>query len=294
MFGYIKPFKPQLRFCEYDAYKAVYCGLCKQLGESFGPAARLTLSYDFVFYCMLGYSVRGQQADIRMSRCCVNPLKKVPMAQPDSMLREGADLASIMIYYKLLDNIHDGSLPRRCLWRVLRPLFAGAYGKAKAARPEYDRIVAQSVEAQAGLEQDGCRSVDGASEPTARAMADICRGLGAEEGQRRVLERLGYLIGRYVYLSDALDDMRDDIKSGNYNPFVLAYELDKPDAAKMRDIRDKTRETLYLTAAEAGKAWTLLDTELFAPVLENIMLQGLRAGVDDILRRQGGRAGQAN
>ena len=44
MFGYIKPFKGMLRVCEYETYKAVYCGLCKQLGGEYGPFARLPLS----------------------------------------------------------------------------------------------------------------------------------------------------------------------------------------------------------------------------------------------------------
>ena len=33
MFGYVKPCSAQLRVCEYETYKAVYCGLCKQLGD---------------------------------------------------------------------------------------------------------------------------------------------------------------------------------------------------------------------------------------------------------------------
>ena len=31
MFGYIKPFKPELKVREFDTYQAFYCGLCRQL-----------------------------------------------------------------------------------------------------------------------------------------------------------------------------------------------------------------------------------------------------------------------
>ena len=45
MFGYIKTCTPQLRLCEWEAYRGIYCGLCRTLGRRFGPLARLTLSY---------------------------------------------------------------------------------------------------------------------------------------------------------------------------------------------------------------------------------------------------------
>ena len=43
MFGYVKTCTPQLRLCEWEAYRGIYCGLCRTLGRRFGPLARLTL-----------------------------------------------------------------------------------------------------------------------------------------------------------------------------------------------------------------------------------------------------------
>ena len=70
LFGYVKPFKPDLRVRELETYKAVYCGLCGQLGEAFGPAARLTLSYDFVFLAMLHYAVTPDARPVFERRWC--------------------------------------------------------------------------------------------------------------------------------------------------------------------------------------------------------------------------------
>jgi len=53
LFGYIRTFKPEMKVKEFDTYKAVYCGLCKQLGKVYGPFARLTLSYDFTFLSLI-------------------------------------------------------------------------------------------------------------------------------------------------------------------------------------------------------------------------------------------------
>ena len=33
MFGYVRPYKPELLVKEYGQYKAVYCELCRVLGK---------------------------------------------------------------------------------------------------------------------------------------------------------------------------------------------------------------------------------------------------------------------
>ena len=52
MFGYVRPYKPELRFKEFDAYKAVYCSLCKEIGRRYGRVLRLTL-LEFALSCFL-------------------------------------------------------------------------------------------------------------------------------------------------------------------------------------------------------------------------------------------------
>lgn len=50
MFGYIKPFKAELKVKEWEAYQGIYCGLCKQLAQRYGLFARMTLNYDLFFW----------------------------------------------------------------------------------------------------------------------------------------------------------------------------------------------------------------------------------------------------
>lgn len=42
MFGYVRPFKGEMLVKEYDAYKGVYCQLCRALGKYYGFPMRLT------------------------------------------------------------------------------------------------------------------------------------------------------------------------------------------------------------------------------------------------------------
>lgn len=284
MFGYIKPFKPQMRMCEYEMYKGVYCGLCGQLGKSFGAMARVTLSYDFTFLCILHYGVSGQRPSFSKGRCYMNPLKKITGVEADPVLSFGADTAAIMIYYKLLDNMQDEKGIKRLSWSALRPVVHGAFQKAAARQPECAALIASYMEQQGALEQARTASVDAACEPTARVMAGICRLLSREGEQQRVLERLGYCMGRFIYLCDALDDLEDDIAAKGYNPYALRYELTPHSTGEERKrVHSLARESLYDSIAEAAKAYQLLEVTAFAPIASNVLLLGMRASVDEIL-----------
>ena len=96
---------------------------------------------------------------------------------------------------------------------------------------------------------------------------------------QRVLERLGYLMGRYVYLCDALDDLEDDREKGNYNPF-LADQSAGPEQI------ENAIGTLYLTIAEAAKTFELLELKRFEPILANILYQGMKETVDSIVSKK--------
>ena len=281
MFGYIKPFKPDLKMKEYDAYRAVYCGLCRQLGSSFGFFSRLTLSYDFTFLGMLCYALNGTVPEVSMQRCCVNPFRQVPMCAQDDTLRYAADISLMMIYYKLLDNIQDSGLIKKAGYSLLRPIAAGARNHAQERCPKEDAVLMQLMVQQRAVEQLAGASPDAAAQPTAAALAALCGGLcPTQDPQLRTLDRFGYLLGRYIYLCDALDDLDDDAKSGNFNP--LLADRKPPD----KEVLEQARASLYMTISELEKAANLLDFKVFEPVIENIITLGLRDTVDGILSKK--------
>ena len=97
MFGYIKPLEAQLRVCELEAYKAVYCGICRALSKKFGPFARLTLSYDFTFVSMLYSSLSDQPPQLSLQRCPFNPFSKRPHADRCDAIDFSCDVAILQI-----------------------------------------------------------------------------------------------------------------------------------------------------------------------------------------------------
>lgn len=273
LFGYVRPLEGQLRVCELTVYKAVYCGLCRQLGRSFGLAARFTLSYDATFLALLGMGVEEETPDIADGRCPFNPLRRMPVCRENQALAFSADAAILTLYWKLRDDLADEGPGKRLLARAGLLFITGAYRRAAARRPELDEAFRRMTREQAEVEARRSSNPDEAAEPTAKALSTVFAALSQEKDQRRVLARLGYLVGRFVYLADALDDLARDEAQGRYNPLLLA-------CGEGEERRRSCRDSLYLTIGEAQRAWALLRVRQFAPILENILTLGLMAQAD--------------
>ena len=76
MYGYIRAYKPELRFREYDIYHGCYCGLCEALHRRHGTAARWTLSYDMTFLILLLTGLYEPEETKTEQRCIAHPFHK--------------------------------------------------------------------------------------------------------------------------------------------------------------------------------------------------------------------------
>ena len=248
MFGYVKACKPELKMKEYETYKAVYCSLCKKLGKSYGILSRFTLSYDFTFLALLNMSMNDGCDGFCQKRCAFNPLKKCNYCKDDSSIDMPAAAAMIMLYYKILDNIADERGIKKIGYWCLKPIFSRAHKKAAKQYPDIEGYVFDYITAQNALEKSGCNSIDEAADPTAKVMEQILSLCSEDEIQKRVLSRLGYCIGRYIYLLDAAKDFVEDLKNNSYNVLKSDAVTDLQSAAK------RVEPQLYFCINEAGKA----------------------------------------
>ena len=280
MFGYIKPFSPELKVKEQEAYQAIYCGLCKQLKRDYGPMVRMTLSYDFAFLAALAIGVKGELVTFRLERCMAHPLKKRNICQESECLELSAAMAAILLYHKLQDNLADGSTAEKALCMTALPVAKSAYEKAAAKLPELAKVAEEQMACQAALEREKCPSVDRAAEPTAKILEALLGTLSEEESQKLVLRRIGYLLGRWVYLIDALDDLQEDMEKDNYNPFHYCESVDGEDPQR------QAVASLYLTIAELIRAYDLLEVTYFDGLLRNVFELGLKNVVDNIAEKK--------
>lgn len=265
MFGYLQIHKDELKVKEYEAYKSVYCGLCKQLGKDYGFMTRLILSYDCTFYAILLMSLKRSCTGFSDGRCKFNPLKKCKFADcKDNAYSKASALSVISAYYKVVDDIDDSGFFKRIALKIAKPFFGRRQKKAARRFPEIENIVSEMMKNQKAAENDELVTIDKAANPTAKMISDLAALEGGNDLQKRVLSEFGYQIGRWVYLIDAADDYEKDKKSGNFNPFIKADINDK----------DYINSVLSQSLARAYDAYNLLDIIDFKPIIDNMMLYG--------------------
>lgn len=265
MFGYLQIHKDELKVKEYEAYKSVYCGLCKQLGRDYGFLTRLILSYDCTFYAILLMSLKRSCTGFSDGRCKFNPLKKCKFADcKDNAYSKASALSVISAYYKVVDDIDDSGFFKRIALKIVKPFFGRRQKKAARRFPEIENIVSEMMKNQKASENDELVTIDKAANPTAKMISDLAALEGGNDLQKRVLSEFGYQIGRWVYLIDAADDYEKDKKSGNFNPFIKADINDK----------DYINSVLSQSLARAYDAYNLLDIIDFKPIIDNMMLYG--------------------
>ena len=276
MFGYVRPYRGELKVWELEAYEAAYCGLCHALGRRYGFFSRFFLSYDLTFLAML-LAPKEERPTLEYRRCVACPHRKKGVCVSSQGMETAADESVILTYWKLRDEAQDGKGVKKLGAKILARLCRGGYRRAAAAKPDFDRCVRESLEQLRTLEQEGCTSLD----RTADTFARILRSAAPESGVTAVDRSRGellYHLGRWIYLVDAWDDLDDDKAQGNYNPIHARFQ------GREQEERQYLRTTLRHSLNLARSAFGLLDTGCWSGPIGNILDLGLPA-VEELVFR---------
>lgn len=268
MFGYIKPFKPSMQIAQYEIYRSIYCGLCKQLSKSYAPFARNILSYDLTFLAMLHLALTENPRMIQPQKCMLHWFHKSPCALPCEELSYAADISVISAYYHLLDNIKDHTAPITSHFACF--MLRRAHKKAAVKKPQLEKIFTEWNQKQSDIEKQKTESIDKFADPTANAIAKISASFTEDEKLIPVFTRFGYMLGRYIYFMDAFDDIEKDAKAKNFNPFLQKF----PNREDERFL-SYVKEMMYITIAQLASAYELLPIVRLKPILDNIIYTGL-------------------
>ena len=266
MFGFIRVAKPELRIKEYDLYKAVYCSLCKRLGKDYGFFSRFILNYDFTFTALLELALADNFGGVKGGRCVCNPFKRCNYCKSDDGFGLSAAALIILSYYKVADDVDDERHFKRLIAKMLKAFMKGAYKKAKGNYPQVEIIAAEYYNNQRCAEANTECDLDTAAEPTSKMLSQLLPLCTENGNDKTALEFLGRLIGRYIYLLDALCDRERDIKNGAFNPLKQL---------SLTEAKEKTEQQLYIVINQAEKTFELLNIKRFKNILGNIIYVGL-------------------
>ncbi len=281
MFGYVKTDKPEMKVKEYETYRGLYCSLCKAMGKHFGVLSRLTLSYDITFLVLARLSFTCTLPCFKVGRCPFNPIKKCNYcSNSQEELRYASAVAMMMFYFKVRDNISDGSAVKRLLMYLILPWAKVKYKKAKKMYGEIADIVETCMAGQSKVEKKNTTLADEASHNSAEALGRITAyNINDSEGN---IYRFGYGIGKWVYLIDAFDDIEKDIKTKSYNVFVNKYKLQSSELTE--ETRNEITGTINMTGAFFIDAYESIENKTLTPIMENIIYEGMHKSLDRIIR----------
>lgn len=261
MFGYVTVDKPELKVKDYYKYKAYYCGLCRTLKEKYGQTGRLTLTYDMTFAIILLTSLYEYETHLTKRRCPASPVKPVAMLQSE-ITEYGAAMNIILSYYHFKDDWQDersaaGFAAAKLMHRRAKQIEKNYPGQCAVIKKELRQLH--------HFEAAGSENIDEAAGCFGRLMAGLF--VYKEDMWSETLKRIGFYLGKFIYIMDAWDDLEKDIKKGNYNPLKKLY--------KEKDYEERCHEMLTMMMAECSSAFELLPCIEDVDILRNILYSGV-------------------
>jgi len=173
-----------------------------------------------------------------------------------------ADMEVLLAYYKSLDN-----------WRDEKDLKSRAFGKAllkKAEKidetwPRQSRAIQTNLFELTEMEEANADDLDCVSGCFGNLLGEIF--VYKEDEWADELRRMGFYLGKFIYLMDAFEDMDKDRKKGNYNPW-------EPYRAR-KDFDALVENTLTLMMGDCAKAFEMLPIIEDIEILRNILYSGV-------------------
>ena len=273
MFGYVTPLKPELKIREYESFKSYYCGVCMHIKDGFGNIPRMSLNYDMTFLGLLLDGLHEEERSFKIQRCIAHPLKKKPMIVNNKALAYAAAMNVSLVYYKLLDDVADDrSMKSKVSSIILSPY------KSKLIND----IIEENLKKLSYLEvEKRFSSIDEIAHPFSEIVGKILNLYpeefeGDSEEIRGNLYELGYSLGKWIYIIDALDDLKEDMEKNKFNPINYLYNTNnKTYEELMGEIRDRMEFTIFNCGYTCRNALEKLPIKRNKEILENIISLGM-------------------
>lgn len=273
MFGYVRPRRDLLEQAEFASYRAAYCGLCRALGKQYGFWARFLVNYDMTFLYLLRTSAGVPMKAVSCwcpARVCG---RKSCTLDPDGFAPVTA-YTVILSCEKLRDVLRDEGFLKRLSARIVCLFYRRAYRKATRLFPDFAALCAEQLSVLRGLEAASSPSIDATADSFAKIVSG-CAGDLPDDSLRRPMEQILYHTGRFLYLADALDDLKEDCRRDAYNPLRYRFSVDGG-TLNQTDLHYLTQLT-DSSVNLAGAALELLPMQSNEKLLENIVYLGFPA-----------------
>ena len=229
MFGYVTPLKAEMKVKDFARFKCYYCGLCCHIKKEFGNIPRMSLNYDMTFLGLLLDALNPEELEVSSHRCSLHPAEKKIVIANNKALSYAAAMNISLFYYKLLDDVNDDKNFKSKFFSFVLSPYKRKFG---ASIVKINNDIKQCLNNLSMLEDNKTfNSIDEICDPFSTLVGIILRDYPFELANdslelRNTLYNLGYSIGKWIYLIDALDDLKADMEKGKFNPINFLYNKD--------------------------------------------------------------------
>lgn len=272
MFGYVKINKMDLTFREYEHYRGYYCGLCKSLKDNHGEISRLSLNYDITFLVLVLTSVYKPKSNIIEEGCIANPFKKKKKIT-NEITEYAASMNVLLTYYKLEDNLKDDN---RLKDKLAYNIYKGTLKKAYERYPQKAEFIKNQLNILYNLEQEKNLNIDLVSNTFGHLMGEIFAY--KNDQYEKELRKIGFNIGKYIYLLDAYEDLDKDYEKGRYNPFIEYID-------KKEELKIKVDKLISMSLGMLARSIDNLNIRFNTGIIENIVYSGVYLRYQNILEK---------
>lgn len=272
MFGYVIVNKAELKFREFDIYHSYYCGLCRTLKEKYGKIGQMTLSYDMTFLIMLLTGLYEPVDEIGKGKCIAHPFEK-HIWRRNEYTEYVADMNLLLSYYKCKDDWADEKKYTKLIYsKFLDP----KYHQMKTAYlQKVDKIAAllKDITAREMAEES---DIDIMSGRFGEIMGEIF--VYRQDEWAASMYKIGFYLGKFIYLIDAYEDIENDLKSKTYNPFVKSFQEE--------GFEKYCHQILTMMMAECSREFEKLPIIENVEILRNILYSGVWCKFDMITNKR--------
>ncbi len=203
------------------------------------------------------------------SRCPLPPFQKKDVVVRNPAVEFGVEISQLGTRLKTEDLERDSRMMKRFFIFLIAPLFRKAdRSLIKIVKPKIDKMVFLEI----------TRSSD--PNEIADAFGEALSSMVKWAKFPNETALLLHLIGRWVYLIDALDDMKEDAKKSSYNPYVSKYKIhfSQDDFLELIDFVKKNEESsIRFLLQRMQEEFSKLEGKIIrnSTLIENVIFYGI-------------------
>lgn len=213
------------------------------------------------FVVLLLTSLYEPETEAGSRKCLAHPFVEHP-TRINRFTRYGADMNLLLSYYKCLDDWEDErKVTKKALASSLKKKCRGIAG----AYPGKAAVFQKNLKEIRRCEMENCRDMDEVSGYFGEMMGEVFAW--KKDEWEPDLRRMGFFMGKFIYLMDGYEDVEKDQKTGNYNLFLNDFGTE--------GFEGKAERVLSMMMAECSRAFERLPIVENTEILRNILYSGV-------------------